>query len=85
MKSRSPLAAGQVKLRGKISKMLSCGCCDVFDFRGKFFNHFWKKEAEKQADLEMKSRAIDRRPTWDEKFQDTVWPDSDFLYDDNKK
>ncbi len=36
--------AGNVKLRGKLGKMLSCGCCDVQNFKPKYF---WKL-AEKE-------------------------------------
>ena len=35
---RSPthLGAGNVNLRGKKSKMMACGCCDVIDFRDEY-------------------------------------------------
>jgi hypothetical protein len=30
---------GNVKLRGKLGKMLSCGCCDVWNFKPEYFKH----------------------------------------------
>lgn len=28
---------GNVKLRGKLGKTLSCGCCDVWNFKSEYF------------------------------------------------
>ena len=78
---RSHWKAGQVKLRGKLEKVLICGCCAVKDLRPKFLELFWRTEAQKQADQALKSRMMSRRPYIDANG-DTQWPDSDWIYED---
>lgn len=38
--------AGNVKLRGKLSKTLSCRCCDVQNFKPAYFKRLSKLEAK---------------------------------------
>lgn len=41
---------GQVNLRGKKSKALSCGCCDVFDFREEYNIRRMEREEMRHVD-----------------------------------
>ena len=48
---KSHLRAGQFKLRGKKSKTLPCGCCDVTDLREKYAKQIEHKDtAERLRD-----------------------------------
>jgi hypothetical protein len=51
------------------------------DIRRRFFDLFWRTEAQKQADQALKSRMMNRRPYVDANG-DTQWPDSDWIYED---
>ena len=47
---------GNIKLHGKISKTLSCGCCDVFNFKN---SERWKEAANEIKYLESDSSQVD--------------------------
>lgn len=36
---------GNAKLRGKLSAMLSCRCCDIYNFKPGYFTKLAEKEA----------------------------------------
>lgn len=37
---------GNIKLRGKLSRMLSCRCCDAYNFKPGYFRKLAEKEAK---------------------------------------
>ena len=45
----SPHAVGNINLRGKKLKALSCGCCDVYDLRGDYNRKFEMAMALEEA------------------------------------
>jgi hypothetical protein len=54
--------AGNAKLRGKLCKMLSCGCCDVQNFKPEYFKRLAKKEArDSKSDLSLLERVEEVR------------------------
>lgn len=68
---KSQLGAGSIKLRGRFSKLLSCGCCDVKNFKPSYETRLAEKEIAKFDVSSFQSERI-AKMAFDSVFSDVL-------------
>ena len=73
--------AGNIKLNGKKSRVLSCKCCDVFNFKEDYSNSLAEKEIKEYEEIKEMNHILTKlsRPGWEKTF-DSEEEARDILY-----
>ncbi len=73
MGKSGPINCGNVNMRGKKYKLLSCRCCECQDFREKMLNKAIAKEMFEDPYEEAIDSILDLVDFWDLVEEDKVW------------